>query len=789
MKKILYIICIIPLLISCSQPLGSQEKLKKADFYASQGQEYIQTSINLYKELIKEEEQPKLKEDMKIKLGDLYLDIGKYKEAVDCFLNLDSNEAKKKLAIAYFKNSQQSDALAQFQRLGELNDGEYLYFYGQALEKHNLYDKALEIYSLIPGQAANYTKAQERINAINLSEDKLLSENINEILESAPNQSDYPNAGAVVLLAEESFEMFEDNTAVFDMHYIVKILNDRGKEDYSELHIGYDSTFEDVQLDYARTIKPDGSAVYVGDKSIRDVSIYLNFPLYSNARARIISMPEVSEGAVIEYRAKILRKQLVNKKDFRLEYGVQDVDPIKTAKFQIKIPKDRDFSYKIINSQYNTFSANLEPEKEIIDNKKIFSWHMENIPEMLPEPNMPPTSRINPIIMMSTFKSWQDIYAWWYDLYKDKIKIDKNIQDKITELTEDLNSPLDKLRAIHNFCAQDIRYVAIEYGQAGYEPHEAIDVFKNKYGDCKDQAILLIAMLRHIGIDAYPVLIGKYDHINLNEDFPSIPFDHCIAVVNFEGEWIFMDPTAKTVPFRNLPGSDQDRMVFVVLDDGYKIVTTPLFESQNNSSQTIMQIKIKEDHSIYVKRKVNTGGVFEHGQRYWLQFTKPELIKDTLVATANGLAPGAKLIKHNIENAEDLDKDVILEYEFQAPEYLSKAGTSRLLPQYGEIDISPITKDKRNYPIEYPVPFETNFTMEIELPTNLSLKFFPENINVDSKWFKFENIYSQKDNKIIFSEKYKLKERIVSLQEYLEYKHLVEDIARKTNQRIILEEK
>ncbi|MFC1646239.1 DUF3857 domain-containing protein [Candidatus Omnitrophota bacterium] len=832
MKKILYTIWIVLLLIGCSQPseYKYKDQLEKADSYASQGHEYIQESIDLYKALLEEAPQVDLQEDVKLKLGSLYLDIGRYQEAIECFLGIKSQQAKKKLAIAYFKNLQQSDALAQFERLGELKDDEYLYYYGQALEENNLYDKALKIYSLIPQQAANYAKASARIESINLSDDILSTQKINEIINNSPGQDDYPEAGAIILLADESFEAFEDNTAEYNMHFMFKILNERGKRQFSEVEIGYDSTFEEVELEYARTIKPDGKVVYVGDKNIRDVSIYLNYPLYSNARAKIISMPEVAEGVIIEYRAKVFRKQLVNKKDFIVNYPCQAGEPIKTAKFTVKIPKGRELNYKLINTQYNTFVAKLEPEITTDGNKKVFSWNMENIPEILPESDMPPQSRVNPIIMMSTFKQWDDVYRWWYELYKDKIDIDKDIQQKIDELIRDKETQEDKIRAIYNFCAQDIRYVAVEYGQAGYEPHEAKDIFKNKYGDCKDQSILLIAMLRTIGVKAYPVLIGTYDHINLQEDFPSITFNHCIAVVDastslsipstplgmirgmvsesnhnpeqatnsksgrvegvdFQDELIFMDPTGQTVSFRDLPSMDDDRLIFLILDDEYKIVSTPASKAQNNLSNRKMQIKIEEDGSIYAKRRVDTNGAFEQSQRYWLQFTKPQLIKEVLEGTANGIAPGARLVDYKIENEKDLDKEVVLEYEFQAPEFLTKADKSRLLPQFGGIGMSSIAKKERVYPIELPILFENTSTIEIVLPENLSLKYLPQDIRVDVEWFEFENTYKMEDRTITFYEKYGLKKKVVTQEEYKEYKDLVENIARQINQRIILEEK
>jgi len=790
MKKILCILWIAAVFAGCDLvKQNNNSKLQLANFYASQSQRYTTKAIKLYQELIGKDLEPSLKEETRIKLADLYLSTGRYEDAVQCLGKSISQKAQKKLAIAYFENSQFSDALAQFDRLGKLDDSEYLYYYGQTLEKHNLYDKALDIYSLIGKSSGNYSRTKERINSINLSEGAELSKDIEGIVKNSPTQEDYPEAGAIVLLADEEFEAFADNTAKYDVHMMVKIFNERGKEAFSEIQLGYDSTFEELKLDFARTIKPDGTVAYAGDKNIRDVSIYLNYPLYSNARAKIISMPEITEGAIVEYKATVFHKQLVNEKDFIMNYVVQENEPVKLAKFKVTIPEGRNLNYKIINSEYNKFSADLNPKVENVGNKKVFSWQMENIPEVIPEPDMPPTSRSNPIVLISTFNNWDEIYQWWYNLYKEKINVDSDIQDKINELIKNKNSEEEKLRSIYNFCAQEIRYVAVEYGQAGYEPHEAAEIFKNKYGDCKDQAILLVSMLRAVGFKAYPVLIGTYDSLDLNKDFPSIAFDHCIAVVDFQGQWIFMDPTGETVTFGDLPAMDQDRMVFVVLDDGYKIIPTPIFPAEKNSSHIKMDIKINPDESIYSKRNVRTSGIAQQGQRYWLKFTKPKLIEETLKGTASNIATGARLINYKIENAGDLDKDIVLEYEFQAPEFLTKVGKSRLIPQLGGIDTSSMVKEERVYPLEYPVGTETTTDIAISIPSSFIVKYLPQDVKVDSSWFDFENTYIKNENTVYFHEITKLKKRFISQAEYKEYKQLTEDIARKTNQNIMLEEK
>lgn len=217
-------------------------------------------------------------------------------------------------------------------------------------------------------------------------------------------------------------------------------------------------------------------------------------------------------------------------------------------------------------------------------------------------------------------------------------------------------------------------------------------------------------------------------------------------------------------------------------------MSTPVFQSERNFSQVKMEIKINEDASIYAKRQVETSGVFGYGQRYWLQSTKPELIKETLKGTANSIAPGARLINYKIENIDDLDKDIVLEYEFQAPELLAKAGKSRLLPQLGGIDIAPIVKEERNYPIEYPTFFETINIIKIELPQNLVIKYLPQDLKINSDWIEFENIYTKEDRIISFYSRYRLKRKFILQEEYKEYKELIEDIARNINQRINLEE-
>lgn len=788
-KKI-FIVLILAVLAGCFKV---DADIKRADRLVKTSSESYEKAQDLYKKALTDLKPGKKRQGVLLKLAKLYFNRGLFEEASRLLENSDLKEGRRLLAIALFKQSDFTGALEVFEKNNEDNDPEYLYYYGLVLEESNLYDKAQRIYLNIKGPSKYKDKAEKRINAINLVSGSEpfsgVDEEVKNLILSSPSQKDYPEASGIYLLVDEKVRLEENNSMINEDHYVVKVLNDRGKEKFGEIIIGYDSTYEKIELEYARTIKSDGTVVTVGDKNIRDVSIYLNYPLYSNARARIISMPELAVGSVIEYKVKIIKNQLPNKKDFNTPYWLQADEPIVLQRCVINIPENRMLNYKVINGEYNTFGFDLNPREKNENGRRIYSVEFKNVPQIIPEPSMPPLSRSDAYILFYTFKDWQDIFDWWSSLYRGKIIADAQIKAKVEDLIKDKLSDEEKARAIYNFCAQDIRYVAVEYGDAGYEPHMASEIFGNKYGDCKDKAMLLISMLGAAGIEAYPVLISTYDNFNTQADVPSLLFNHAIAAVNLGGKLIFMDATANTVPFTELPYDDQDRLVMVFFKDKYELIKTPLFKPEHNKVDTEMKIIINKDESIEATRSIHTWGAYDYAQRYWLKFTMPVLIEEGLKQRVRSFADQAVLTGHKFYNVEDLNKNVILEYSFKAPQYLKKAGQVRIMDQLGGIDTSSLIKDVRRYPIEFSGLGLRTQSTEVVLPQQLKVKYLPPQMKVDNKWFSFLSRYELKGRNILrFYLSYEQKVKSVSVEDYSEYKKAIEGMAELANQQVILQE-
>ncbi|MBM3250387.1 MAG: DUF3857 domain-containing protein [Candidatus Omnitrophica bacterium] len=779
-QPFLFVFLSLIIISGCSQdPKRAQESVR-------QSQQYYQRAVKQYKDLIA---QGKDTDRLHFELGRLYFEHGDFDLAVREFKASGEREARKLLAISYYKQGNYIDALEIFNK-DELADDQYQYFHGLTAEKLNLFDQALKAYAGIKSPEFR-PKAEGRIRAIERKDpaknikdlDPMICEKINK----APPAKDYPQAGALLVFLDESITITAENTEETELHHLIKVLNERGKEDFSETQIGYDSTFEKIELVFARTIKPDGTVVDVGTRHIRDVSKYLNFPLYSNARVYIISFPEIAEGACIEYKVRILRNRLINKKDFVAVYPVQSSEPLIAANFTVKTPKSRVLKQKTLNERYNDFGASLTPKVKEENAERIYRWEFGNVPEIIPESNMPARSEINPSILLSTFGSWQEIYDWWWSLAADKIKADSAIKEKVRELTRDKATDEEKARAIYNFCAQKIRYVAVEYGQAGYEPHPAGDIFRNKYGDCKDQAVLLITMLKEAGLAAWPVLIATKEHYNLNPDFPSMLFNHAIACVELNGKTVFLDPTAQTCPFGDLPQPDQGRRVLVFKEKSFEILPAPLFPAEHNLVRNSLKIKVKPDESISAERSILTTGFFGQGQRYWLLFTQPEQVRELLDSRAQEISIGAKLEEYRTENLEDLNKPVILSYYFNGPEYFTSAGKLRIAPALAAADTSSVTREKRKYALDFDCPEARETEVQIELPQGYKVKYMPESVSSDTAWFRFSAKYSQEKNRIIFSQREELKKPLIEVAEYPEFKKRLEALAKSLKQRIILE--
>ena len=725
--------------------------------------------------------------ELRLKLAKFYYDFKDYSQVREILENVDNQKAKIILVKALVKVKDYDYAIEFFEQLKPTpEDNEYLYLYGQVLEEKNLFPKALKIYKKVG--APFKEKAQERVKAIKIRVEGKIPEEVVAISEAAEGfLKGLEDEAAIYLLVDEEIEIKPDNTSVSIIHVIKKILQERGKG-LAEVEMGYDSTYERIELEFARTITGDGKVIYAGGESIRDVSRYLNFPLYSNSRAFIISMPSVEVGSFIEYKVKIYSSKLINEDDFSFIYRLREGYPVFKAEFDLITPGNRDINFKFLNKEYAE-GISLEPEVAEREGKKIYSWRFDKIESIIPEYSMPNTPYINPSILISSFSSWDEIYKWWKSLYKDKLKLNEEVKDFVKELTKDAAADYDKAKRLYEFVARNIRYVAIEYGESGHEPHYANEVFMNKYGDCKDQAILLVAMLKHAGLKGYPILIPTRGTYPMHEDFPATIFNHAICAVEIDGRLIFMDPTAETTAFEYVPLSDQDRLTLVFADDTWLIAKINTIE--DNELAYKMDIVIDEDESAAITRQVSTQGFYSSSYRWYLKYTHPAIIKEEIQQKMMKISSLSKLIDYQISDVDDFDTTPTLSYKFVSEKFLNPARDLRIVPVLDQVylDHALISKEDRKYPIDFEGIYSITANINITLPKNLEVKYLPRSTTLENPWFILEVSYQEDSNSVIFNQVFRVKERFVEREDYEDFKEYLKEALYLLREEVVLEKK
>jgi tetratricopeptide (TPR) repeat protein len=735
--------------------------------------------------------------EARIKLGDIYYQQGRYSQAIEILKPLVEGPdappaARRRLALAYFKTGRFNRSLSAWEQLHHAlpDDQEVEFYLGLLKEKKELYEEAMEHYrrviSLAP--ASKWAEdARRQVNAIEtkngvLTLSAIEDEEIKRIVKNAPGAEEYPNAGAVILLDEVCYSVHENHTMTTRIHRLIKILNDRGK-DFGEVQLDYDSSHQTVKVDLARTIRQDGRIVNVGKKSMRDLTPWAGFPLYSNVKVKVISMPEVVAGAVIEYMATIESAKMINGDDFQFNLGLQSHEPQLLQRIVLDVPEGQQLKIHYVRLK------DVSPRIERKPGRRVYTWEIENTPEIISEPLMPPWADISPFIMVSSFASWEEIGRWFQELARDQFQPDDAIRRKVARLTANAATPREKAKEIFHFVASEIRYVGLEYGVSGYKPHKASEIFKNKYGDCKDQSTLLVSMLRQADIPAYLALLSTSGNGRLEKGIPLIQFDHCIAVARLGDELFWLDPTCETCGFGQIPAGNQQRQALVMFADGARFVTTPLVAPEENKLIKKVELEIKSDGSVLGKSKLVTSGKYSLGYR-GLKYTKPIKRKHMLQGLVNGMYPGGKLLDYSITGLEDMDQPVTISMNYTGPSYLKAAGDLRLfrLPGVGS-GTSAVSQEERTYPIQFGATSWTEVHTTIKLPPEYQVRYLPEEIKLELPYASYWSYYEARDGVVYYFERNITKKTEIPVADYQLYKEYREKIAQETDKQIILEQK
>ena len=376
-----------------------------------------------------------------------------------------------------------------------------------------------------------------------------------------------------------------------------------------ERKISYNSTLEDVEVLEAYTIQPDGTRIAVPlDKIRTQDDVEEDGAIYSDSKSKVIIYPKLEVGSQVYYRAKsVLHTPQFPGHFFMWEHYSPHV---RYESVNVELTHDVGIEVGVRNKGMQGGKLEASSLPNTVSYKFTFSQD-----KVYPgEESRADLADFAPNFSASTFKTYADVGTAYQVRAKDMAKVTPTIQTLANDLIQKANAQttLDKVKVLHHWVAQNIRYLGIYVGAGGYVPHDAQSILDNRYGDCKDHVVILEALLAAVGIDSSPALINSSAAYLL----PQLPtpgiFDHVITYVPSLN--LFLDSTSRFAPVGTLPNGDLDKPVVIAATGA--LGRTPMTHPSKDRTESRIQMKLTRNGSIEGKSQAKMWGAFEVASRH-----------------------------------------------------------------------------------------------------------------------------------------------------------------------------
>jgi len=469
--------------------------------------------------------------------------------------------------------------------------------------------------------------------------------------------------------------------------------------------------------------------------------------LISDLRTKTLRIPAATVGSVIGYEIEQELRPYV----LVDEWEFQDTIPVREAHYTLQMPHG--WSYK-------TNWLNRAEEHPAEGPAGQWRWSIGDVAAIRVERNMPPWQGIAGSMVVAIvpptgqdpgIQSWRELGAWQLGLTRGRRESSPEIKRKVAELTESTPSSIEKIRALANFAQNDVRYVAIELGIGGYQPHAASEVFNHRYGDCKDKATLLSTMLKEIGVESYYVIINTERGSVTAATPPNLAFDHVILAIALPpgietaslqariahpklGQILFFDPTDSLTPLGKLSGPLQANFGLLVTTEGGELLELPRLSTDSNGTERTAKLTLDENGTLRGDVHEILVGDVAAVQRYGLRATTADTDRIRVVeAVAGDSFPTFRILKADVANLQSADRPLEWSYTFEAQNFAKTAGDLLLVrPRVLGSKSSALleTKEPRRYPVEFAGPKHDADVFEIAIPPGYEVEELPPPVNV-----------------------------------------------------------
>jgi len=523
--------------------------------------------------------------------------------------------------------------------------------------------------------------------------------------------------------------------------------------------------------------------------------------LYSDDRAKVANPPGRDPGGIIAYEYEKRERPYLAEANWEFQDGL----PRMQQSFTLALPAGYTYT--------TTWARHAKVDGIDLENH-AYRWEMNDEPAIDLEhvPMAPGEGALaarmtvhytGPGLAEPQDGTWQGIGEWYEGLSRDRLASTPDIAAKAAELTAGKTDFYDKAEAIGEFVQQKIRYFVIEMGVGGYQPHPAEDIFRGRYGDCKDKATLLSAMLSSVGVHSALLMVDTERGV-VDPDAPSIWGNHMIAAIEvpkgYESpklhsvvtaktgkRYLIFDPTWYLTPFGQLEDNLQGSYGVLIEGKDSQVIELPVMDPTLNTIRRSGKFELSADGTL--KGSVTDLRFGDLAERRRHIFSSEDEKKQTeyMNRVIAQDFTGASMTGLKVVNVDALNKDLTTTFDLQASHFASFTGPllmvrPRVLGSY-ELDVD---RKPRHVEIDLEQTMQGTDEYDIELPQGYVVDELPDPVKIDVGFASYVSSTELHGRVLHYSRTYTVKQVTVPATKYAEVQQLAAAIAADEDSQAIL---
>jgi hypothetical protein len=623
------------------------------------------------------------------------------------------------------------------------------------------------------------------------------------------------SAGAVYLFNNGKSSYVDNNdgffSVVYEQHTRIRFMNKNGfgvatvnipvyiSDDYQTKLISLEaSTFnlENGQVVETKLVK---SALYT--EGNHDETIYK------------FTFPNVKEGSIAEFQIKLNLPSYY----FMPDWDFKQSYPVLYSSYEVNVPYF--FNYAIIKKgiqdyvldtatdvreQYyirdkrngatlggNTLAVSTQATKHI--------WAMKNVPAFHAQPIMTRADnyvsgiefQLSEIRMpeedvKKVAQSWNKVSEQLLNnpYFGLELKYDNTwLKDDIQTATANATNNLEKVQGIFAFVRNN--YNCIDHSSRLLS-QPLKKVLQTRKGNVADINMVLTAMLKQVGLEAYPVILSTRHHEKVLRDYPVMhKFNYVITRVVVDDVNYYLDASRKYVGFNQLPEycyngfareiNDKDPILLRFDADSLKEYEMDMVQLKPDLANHTLNLSVNKTfcniESQNARGIIMSTSLDAYMKAMQNQYNIPVRLTDVHADNLKELDDPLKLQFTAALNLND-DKDII---------YLNPMLSDRILE-------NPFTSQQRIYPIEMPYCPNQTYIFEMEVPDGYMVDELPKSarVQLNANEGSFEYIIVNKNNHIQMRCRLLMNKANFSPEDYATLRDFYAFIVQKESEHIVL---